>query len=100
MPRVATLAEELGFDSIWLCDHFLTLAPDAYVDARIPRSSHSAAEQNDARSVPLLESWTALSALARDTRRIRLGTSVLWHSYRLPPRLAKTAATLAGIRAR
>ena len=32
MRRVAGLAEELHFDSIWLCDHFLTLAPDAYVE--------------------------------------------------------------------
>jgi alkanesulfonate monooxygenase SsuD/methylene tetrahydromethanopterin reductase-like flavin-dependent oxidoreductase (luciferase family) len=27
MRRVAAQAEALGFDSIWLCDHFLTLAP-------------------------------------------------------------------------
>ena len=32
MRRVAGLAEELHFDSIWLCDHFLTLAPEAYKD--------------------------------------------------------------------
>ena len=32
MRRVAALAEDLHFDSIWLCDHFLTLAPDAYVE--------------------------------------------------------------------
>ena len=30
MRAVATAAEALGFDSIWLCDHFLTLAPSAY----------------------------------------------------------------------
>jgi alkanesulfonate monooxygenase SsuD/methylene tetrahydromethanopterin reductase-like flavin-dependent oxidoreductase (luciferase family) len=44
--------------------------------------------------MPLLECWTTLSALARDTQRVRLGTSVLCHSYRLPPVLAKMAATL------
>jgi alkanesulfonate monooxygenase SsuD/methylene tetrahydromethanopterin reductase-like flavin-dependent oxidoreductase (luciferase family) len=44
--------------------------------------------------MPLLECWTALSALARDTRRLRLGTSVLCHSYRSPAVLAKMAATL------
>src|SRR6185312_11089946 len=39
MRRTAALAEELGFDSIWLCDHFLTLAPGAYVeDAGIARA--------------------------------------------------------------
>ena len=30
MRRVAALAETLDLDSVWLCDHFLTLAPDAY----------------------------------------------------------------------
>jgi F420-dependent oxidoreductase-like protein len=47
-----------------------------------------------ARSMPLLECWTTLSALARDTERLRLGTSVLSVSYRLPSVLAKMAATL------
>jgi probable F420-dependent oxidoreductase len=42
----------------------------------------------------LLEAWTALSALARDTTNIRLGTSVLCNSYRHPSVLAKMAATL------
>ena len=42
----------------------------------------------------LLEGWTALAALARDTTRIRLGTSVLCNSYRHPSVLAKMAATL------
>ncbi|HYB69747.1 MAG TPA: LLM class flavin-dependent oxidoreductase [Candidatus Bathyarchaeia archaeon] len=104
MRRTAVLAEELGFDSIWLCDHFLTLAPDAYVpaahlpaahlkDAGIARAD-AAPRATDASSVPLLECWTALSALARDTRRLRLGTSVLCHSYRAPSVLAKMAATL------
>src|SRR6185312_11089947 len=34
------------------------------------------------------------AAVARDTRRLRLGTSVLCHSYRAPSVLAKMAATL------
>lgn len=42
----------------------------------------------------LLEGWTALAALARDTTRIRLGPSVLCNSYRHPSVLAKMAATL------
>ena len=93
MRRVAVQAEALGFDSIWLCDHFLTLAPDAYVeDAGIARGRAPAAPA--ARSMPLLECWTTLSALARDTTRLRLGTSVLCNSYRLPSVLAKMGATL------
>jgi len=95
MQRVAGLAEELGFDSIWLCDHFLTLAPAAYVeDAGIARGDATASREAEPGSMPLLECWTALSPLARDTRRLRLGTSVLCHSYRAPSVLAKMAATL------
>lgn len=95
MRRVAGLAEDLGFDSVWLCDHFLTLAPDAYVeDAGIPGGGAHGPRGGEPRSVPLLECWTTLSALARDTRRLRLGTSVLCHSYRSPSLLAKMGATL------
>lgn len=46
------------------------------------------------KSLPLLEGWTTLTALARDTTRLRLGTSVLCNSYRHPSVLAKMAATL------
>jgi probable F420-dependent oxidoreductase len=97
MRDVAQRAEELGFDSIWLCDHFLTLAPDAYArDAGIERGHPAPAARagDGGTSMPLLECWTALSALSRDTRRLRLGTSVLCNSYRLPSVLAKMAATL------
>jgi len=95
MRRVAGLAEEGGWDSVWLCDHFLTLAPEAYVeDAGIAGRGDGRARDGAGRSMPLLECWTALSALARDTRRLRLGTSVLCHSYRSPSVLAKMAATL------
>ena len=95
MRKVARRAEALGFDSVWLCDHFLTLAPDAYVeDAGIAGAAGGGPGRDEGRSMPLLECWTALSALARDTERVRLGTSVLCHSYRAPSVLAKMAATL------
>ena len=46
MRRVAAEAEALGFDSIWLCDHFLTLDPGAYVeDAGIARDGAAAARR-------------------------------------------------------
>lgn len=94
MRAVAHRAEELAFDSIWLCDHFLTLAPESYArDAGMDRGRTAGASRGP-QSIPLLECWTALSALARDTRRLRLGTSVLCNSYRPPSVLAKMAATL------
>jgi probable F420-dependent oxidoreductase len=95
MRQVAAKAEELGFDSVWLCDHFLTLAPDDYVeDAGIKPGDRPQSRHGAGGSMPLLECWTALAALARDTRRLRLGTSVLCNSYRLPSVLAKMGATL------
>lgn len=96
MRQVAAAAEAFDFDSIWLCDHFLTLPPGSYAnDAGVNRAgvSDDAAASTSA-SMPLLECWTALSALARDTKRLRLGTSVLCNSYRLPSVVAKMAATL------
>ncbi len=97
MVRVSNLAEGYGFHSIWLCDHFLTTSPEDYVqDAGItsaggvPQSTTGVPPA----SMALLEGWTALAALARDTARIRLGTSVLCNSYRHPSVLAKMAATL------
>ena len=96
MVRVANAAENHGFDSIWLCDHFLTTSPEDYVqDAGI--TSAGGVQQTTGApptSMALLEGWTALAALARDTTRIRLGTSVLCNSYRHPAVLAKMAATL------
>ncbi len=94
MVAVAQTAEEYGFDSVWLCDHFLTLSPDDYAkDAGITAGS-GGRQSVPPRSMPLLECWTALTALARDTTRLRLGTSVLCNSYRHPSVLAKMAATL------
>ena len=43
---------------------------------------------------PMLEGWSVLSALARETSRVRLGTLVTGVTYRNPALLAKTATTL------
>ena len=74
MTRVAQTAERLGFDSLWLFDHFHTYFK------------------------PVLETtfecWTATAALARDTTRIRLGQMVTCNGYRNPALLAKMASTV------
>ena len=65
--------EELGFDSIWHCDHLLrSLDPTA----------------------PLFEGWTLLSALAAETSRIRVGALVSSNVLRHPALLAQQAITV------
>ena len=47
-----------------------------------------------AETEPMLEAWSTLNALARETSRVRLGTLVSGVTYRNPALLAKMASTL------
>lgn len=58
------------------------------------RLGYDGASLYDLLSIPTLECWTSLSALAAETERIRLIPMVLANLYRNPAALAKTAATL------
>ncbi|HYM83580.1 MAG TPA: TIGR03560 family F420-dependent LLM class oxidoreductase, partial [Candidatus Dormibacteraeota bacterium] len=71
---VAEQAERLGFESIWLFDHF-----------------HTTPEPTDELT---FEAFTSLSALAALTTRVRLGHVVLCSGYRNPALVAKMAGTL------
>lgn len=79
VSRIATLAEGVGFDSVWVSDH-LFLDWSKYGGTSEPRGS--------------LECWTTLSALAWVTQRVRLGSLTLCNDLRNPALLAKMAATL------
>jgi F420-dependent oxidoreductase-like protein len=47
-----------------------------------------------AETEPMLEAWSTLNALARETSRVRLGTLVSGVTYRNPALMAKMASTL------
>ena len=72
----ATAAEDTGFDSVWVMDHFYQLPPMG------------------GPSQPMLDSYTLLGALAARTSRLRLGTMVTGVTYRNPAHLAKIVTTL------
>jgi F420-dependent oxidoreductase-like protein len=76
LKSLVTSAEEKGFDSFWVMDHFHQL------------------QMMGAPGEPMLEGWTTISALAGVTKKIKLGTLVTGIIYRHPSILAKIGATL------
>src|SRR6478736_423204 len=74
MTRVARVADETNFDSIWVYDHFHTVPTPTYETT--------------------FECWTITAGLARDTQRVRLGQMVTCNGYRNPALLAKIASTV------
>ena len=76
LKNLVTKAENSGFDSFWVMDHFHQIQ---FVGP--PEE-------------PMLEGWTIISMLAGITTKIKLGTLVTGIIYRHPSVLAKVAATL------
>jgi probable F420-dependent oxidoreductase len=72
-------AEDLGFDSVWVSDHFF------YSFARYGA---------DPSPIASLEPLTTLAGVAALTRRVRIGTLVLCAPFRHPALLARTAASI------
>jgi F420-dependent oxidoreductase-like protein len=75
--EVARQAERLGFESIWLFDHFHT----------VPRPTDEIT----------FESFTSLAALAALTDRVRLGHIVICTAFRNPALTAKMISTMDAI---
>jgi F420-dependent oxidoreductase-like protein len=74
MTRVAQVADEGPWDSIWVYDHFHT----------VPRPTDNT----------VFEAWTATATLVRDTKRVNVGQMVTCNGYRNPALWAKIASTV------
>ena len=71
---VARQAERLGFESVWVFDHFQT--------------------EPDPTDELTFESFTTLAAMAASTERVRLGQVVICTAYRNPALTAKMIGTM------
>src|ERR1700683_2503832 len=77
ISRIAVTADEAGFDSLWVMDHFFQIRLTG-----LPPES------------PMFEAYATLGFLAGQTRRIRLGTIVTSVAYRHPGVLVKSVTSL------
>jgi F420-dependent oxidoreductase-like protein len=76
LGRIARTAEDAGFDSVWVMDHFFQIP---FVGAA---------------EMEMMESYTTLGYLAGQTSRAGLGTMVTGVTYRYPGILIKQVTTL------
>ena len=76
LARAVRTADDVGFDSIWVMDHFWQIgAPGSELE-------------------PMLEGWTTLGFMAAHSKRARLGLMVGGVHYRNPGLWVKAATTL------
>jgi F420-dependent oxidoreductase-like protein len=76
LTRIAQAAEQAGFSSLWVMDHFFQI------------------EMIGKPQEPMLEAYSTLNFLAAVTKQIRLGALVTGVIYRYPAILVKTVTTL------
>jgi probable F420-dependent oxidoreductase len=81
LGRIAPLAEELGYDSLWMGEH--VVVPDPYAPP-------SPMQPGD----PILDPLVALAFAAAHTERMRLATGIIILPQRNPLVLAKQLASL------
>ncbi len=76
LAEIARTADEVGFSSLWVMDHFFQIGMIGQIDE------------------PMLEAYSTLSFIAAHTKRVKLGTLVTGVVYRNPGILVKTVTTL------
>jgi len=76
LADIAKTADDAGFDSIWVMDHFFQIPPVGPPE------------------MDMLEAYTTLGSLAGQTSRVGLGTMVTGVTYRNPGVLIKQVTTL------
>jgi probable F420-dependent oxidoreductase len=76
LARAVRTADDVGFDSIWVMDHFWQIGPP------------------DSELQPMLEGWTTLGFMTAHSQRARLGLMVGGVHYRNPGLWVKAATTL------
>ncbi len=76
LAEIVRTADDVGFDSIWVMDHFFQIRGVGPVED------------------PMLEGWTTLGFMAALTKRARLGLMVGGVHYRNPGLWVKAATTL------
>lgn len=85
----ARLAEEVGFDSLWVPDHML-------MDDDWTRPAEGQLRPSEG-ATGCWDAWAVLAGVAAATSRISLGTMVACTAYQVPARLAKLADTIQEI---
>ena len=75
MLEYAQRAEQLGFDSVWIPDHFYFERPAGVF-------------------TPYPEAWTMMTSVLATTKRVRVGSMVLAAGFRHPALLAHMASAL------
>jgi F420-dependent oxidoreductase-like protein len=76
LAEIVRQADDVGFDSIWVMDHFFQIRGVGAIEE------------------PMLEGWTTLGFMAAHSKRARLGLMVCGVHYRHPGLWVKAATTL------
>ncbi len=84
LAEIARTADEAGFSSLWVMDHFFQIGQR---DRSNPSKLGPAEDE-------MLEAYSTLSYLAGFTQKVTLGTMVTGVIYRYPGILIKTVTTL------